>query len=181
MIRQVLISSAVLAVLTCQAAVGAQVTRVSAENYWVARTLSGLINEKETETEIRWELFGMEGQRFIHAVEKRLLSDTDAKRRGLLKFLKDSITSLAGGEKLKGEHPSDLTHAGFIAGTIQGLTRMTGLHFAKSETWQRWFNQNNRYLVWSDRLNHFVLDREAKTAKVPTVEYRKEHPWPQEP
>jgi len=47
------------------------VTRVSAESYWVSKTLGGrfggfiFMNEKETETEIRCESFGLEGQRFI--------------------------------------------------------------------------------------------------------------------
>ena len=91
------------------------------------------------------------------------------------------MAQLADVEKLLAKFPGDLSYSGVLAGDIQDLTRMTGIRFAKSDAWQRWFNQNNRYLVWSDRLNHFVLDREAKAAKVPTVEYRKEHPWPQEP
>src|SRR5437016_6102617 len=116
MIRRVLISSAVLAVLTFQAAVGAHVTRVSAEDYWVHKILGGgvpgFVNEKETETEIRWESFGLEGQRFIYAVDKRLLLDTGAKRRGLLKYVKEVMAQLADVEKRLATFPGNLSYSG---------------------------------------------------------------------
>src|SRR5438046_2731881 len=74
---KLMISFTVLAFLTIQISMSAHVTRVSAEDYWVNKILGGgvlgFVNEKETETEIRWESFGLEGQRFIYAVDKRLL------------------------------------------------------------------------------------------------------------
>ena len=36
------------------------------------------------------------------------------------------------------------------------------------------------YVYWSDEANQFVIDSGAKSAGIPTDEYRKTHPWPNE-
>jgi len=45
---------------------------------------------------------------------------------------------------------------------------------------EEWWQENNDYLYWSDKENHFVVNEEAKKAGIPTEEYRKTHPWPKE-
>jgi hypothetical protein len=34
------------------------------------------------------------------------------------------------------------------------------------------------YVYWSDEASQFVIDSDAKSAGIPTDEYRKTHPWP---
>ncbi|MFC1524962.1 HEAT repeat domain-containing protein [Planctomycetota bacterium] len=48
------------------------------------------------------------------------------------------------------------------------------------EKLKEWWRENKDYLYWSEKDGHFVIDQEAKAAGIPTEEYRKTHPWPEE-
>lgn len=48
------------------------------------------------------------------------------------------------------------------------------------KTLEHWWKENKDYLYWSEKDVHFVVDEEAKTAGIPTEEYRKTHPWPKD-
>jgi len=44
-----------------------------------------------------------------------------------------------------------------------------------------WWLINKNYLVWDDKTHKFIMDEEAKAARIWTDEYRKTYPWPKEP
>jgi len=53
----------------------------------------------------------------------------------------------------------------------------------QKELWLSWFHENGSYLYWVESILNdrcFAIDQEAKTAGIPTDEYRKTHPWPKD-
>ncbi|MFC1524966.1 HEAT repeat domain-containing protein [Planctomycetota bacterium] len=52
--------------------------------------------------------------------------------------------------------------------------------FGDIAKWQKWIDENYDYICWSNEKDYFVIDQEAKTAGIPTDEYRKTHPWPKQ-
>ena len=52
---------------------------------------------------------------------------------------------------------------------------------ANAPDWEKWYRDNDPYLVWSDRRNHLIVDDEAKRARIPTEQFRKNHPWAENP
>jgi hypothetical protein len=118
--------------------------------------------------------------------------------KGLVMLI-DNLKKLQKNEKYNGVFQSNCK-AKKLAGEIfyevnpvfEALKNLTGQDFGWDwrktkeekakvvEQWEKWVNENVFYLYWSDEANHFVIDEEAKTAGIPTEEYRKTHPWPKE-
>ncbi|MFA5794300.1 MAG: HEAT repeat domain-containing protein [Candidatus Brocadiia bacterium] len=73
------------------------------------------------------------------------------------------------------------------AGALFALKQLTDQLFSNenedtlTKKWKQWWNDNKSFLYWSDKVNNFIVDEEAKAVGIPTKEYRKTHPWPKEP
>ncbi len=145
----------------------------SGEHYWHALRLGLIRNVRERRNELVGEIVRAHGDccdRF--RIKKNLVENEEAKRKGTINAVRQLIWAMKGNSDL-GVQPK------FLEGHRKRLTRLTAVDLENAEKWQFWFEQNQDYLHWSDRLDHLVVDVEAKKAAVATEKYRQTHPWPQ--
>ncbi len=149
----------------------ADVVEWTAEEYWQAYAMSGQQLERTF-----WDVLvlpdvvtGM--SRPVHKtarfwISRDRLGDL-ARQRGFIKCLDDVVA-------MRGQ-PST---ANWAQTKIEDLTGLTGRTDAE---WKQWLTEHRDYLVWSERLGHFVVDQPAKDAGMPTATYRAAYAWPHGP
>lgn len=140
-------------------------TEITGESYWYNLGMERVLSSSETKNYIEGVIQARHTvSRF--RVRKTQVADPASKSRGLKMVVEEMLAWL------------NTTSKDFAKAKLNALT---GEQFANAPDWEKWYRDNDPYLVWSDRRNHLIVDDEAKRARIPTEQFRKNHPWAENP
>ena len=140
-------------------------TEIDAALYWRAKSLRLLRKETETDDEITGEFQDVHGFRPF-TIKKAALSDEVARTRGTVDALRRVVLTLVELGDEVSQYSEEVRQIG---------KSLTGLELESATTWRTWFDENRYFLYWSEDEGRLAIDREAKAASVPVLDYRRIH------